>query len=108
MAAPISLDDDAHAVPLAAPLLGLPCFLLLALVRLGIDAALRQPLNRTSTITQRGERMVIGAGVAGLHVARSRDVRPRPAVDSCVGRYVADAEFTGQLPVRQAVRPPCP
>ncbi len=37
---------------------------------------------------------------------RSRDVRPRPAVDSGVGRYVADTEFTGQLPVRQAVRPP--
>jgi hypothetical protein len=47
-----------------------------------------------------------GAGVAGLHGVRSRDVRPRPAVGSGVGRYVADAEFTGQLPVRQAVRPP--
>jgi hypothetical protein len=39
-------------------------------------------------------------------VARSRDVRPCRAVDSGVGRYVADAEFTGQLPVRQALRPP--
>ena len=47
-----------------------------------------------------------GAGVAGLYVARSRDVRPCGAVDSGVGRYVADAEFTGQLPVRQAIRPP--
>ena len=47
-----------------------------------------------------------GAGVAGLRVARSRDVRPCRAVDSSVGRYVADAEFTGQLPVRQAIRPP--
>jgi hypothetical protein len=47
-----------------------------------------------------------GAGVAGLHVARSGDVRPCGAVDSGVGRDVADAEFTGQLPVRQAIRPP--
>jgi hypothetical protein len=46
------------------------------------------------------------AGVAGRRVARSRDVCPCRAVDSGVGRYVADAEFTGQLPVRQAIRPP--
>jgi hypothetical protein len=41
-------------------------------------------------------------------VMRSRDVRPRPAVDRCVGRYIADAEFIGQLLIRQAVRPPRP
>jgi len=35
-------------------------------------------------------------------------VRPCPAVDSRVGRYVADAEFAGQLLVSQAIRPPRP
>jgi hypothetical protein len=49
-----------------------------------------------------------GANVIELHVVRSRDMRPRPAVDSCVGRYIADAEFIGQLLIRQAVRPPRP
>jgi hypothetical protein len=49
-----------------------------------------------------------GADVVEPYLARSRDVRPRPAVNGCVGRYVADAEFIGQLPVRQAVHPPRP
>ena len=35
-------------------------------------------------------------------------MRPRPSVDSRVGRYVADAEFAGQLLVSQAIRPPRP
>jgi len=48
----------------------------------------------------------LGSDVIEAHVVRSRDVRPRPAIDSCVGRYIADAEFFGQLPVRQAIRPP--
>jgi len=49
-----------------------------------------------------------GTGIIEAHPVRSRDVRPRPAVNGCVGRYVANAEFIGQLPVRQAVRPPHP
>lgn len=49
-----------------------------------------------------------GADVVEPYLVRSRDVRPRPAVDSCVGRYIADAEFIGQLLICQAVRPPCP
>jgi pimeloyl-ACP methyl ester carboxylesterase len=47
-------------------------------------------------------------GQAVADTWRSGDVRPRPAVDSRVGRHVADAEFTGQLPVSQAGRPPRP
>jgi hypothetical protein len=35
-------------------------------------------------------------------------VRPGLAVDGRAGRHVADAEFGGQLPVRQAVCPACP
>ena len=62
-----------------------------------------------------GDSVVFGRGVPRLgsdviepHVVKSRDVRPCLAVDSCMGRYVADAEFIGQLLIRQAVRPPCP
>ena len=50
----------------------------------------------------------LGSDVIEPHVVKSRDVRPCLAVDSCMGRYVADAEFIGQLLIRQAVRPPCP
>src|SRR5215475_14782999 len=35
-------------------------------------------------------------------------MRPGLAVDGRAGRHVADAEFGGELPVRQAVRPACP
>jgi hypothetical protein len=35
-------------------------------------------------------------------------VRPGLAVDGRAGRHVADAEFGGELPVRQAVCPACP
>jgi hypothetical protein len=52
--------------------------------------------------------LTLGRSACGDRAASSGDVRPRPAVNSRVGRYVADAEFTGQLAVRQAFRPPRP
>src|ERR1700739_1426468 len=68
--------------------------------RLAIGSNAR-PVHLGRRVAQRGP----GAAEPPAEM-RSGDVRPRPAVDSRVGRYVADAEFAGQLLVSQAVCPP--